>query len=573
MATFKKFSMHATEREDRASFNTLKAARAEDPSFSGPAADQANLDPETAARRIVDQALESDSVPSFTAPEAKGKNAELKSLGTETMPLTGTRIVKFRQYYDKIPVYSSLVTVELDDANECVSLNSTLGEPGNVSTVAKVSPEKALKVVAAAAGYGKRLPDSPPRLNIYLDDNKKWRLVYIMENVAVMPSKQKRPAAKSAKPKSSRRDDGYDERSTHHDNDPDVFDFVVDALTGKLVARLPRTAGAGEVFTGTDELGASRRIEGDRTAAGLRLVDATLGIETYDFGFKDPEVRAGLLPGNLIINPPPLSPAAISAHANATAVSRFLRQTLMRNNIDNLGGRMVSSVNCLLKREERPPGSRNWFNAFWSPRFRQMVYGQVSFSGNLRSLAASLDVVAHEMMHGVTNDTARLEYRFTSGAMNESYSDIFGIIVSNFDNPAIDTWNWLLGEGLSDTRPALRDLSNPGRFRQPAHMRDFVRKPEKDDFGGVHTNSGIHNFAAFKIITSKQGGTFHFTAPDLAKMFYICLSQQLTRQSDFSDSRRGVLLAARSLFRTLPQAQLDAKIAAIEAGFDAAGIN
>jgi Zn-dependent metalloprotease len=137
------------------------------------------------------------------------------------------------------------------------------------------------------------------------------------------------------------------------------------------------------------------------------------------------------------------------------------------------------------------------------------------------------------MMHGVTNDTARLEYRFTSGAMNESYSDIFGIIVSNFDNPAIDTWNWLLGEGLSDTRPALRDLSNPGRFRQPAHMRDFVRKPEKDDFGGVHTNSGIHNFAAFKIITSKQGGTFHFTAPDLAKMFYICLSQQLTRQSDF----------------------------------------
>jgi Zn-dependent metalloprotease len=136
-----------------------------------------------------------------------------------------------------------------------------------------------------------------------------------------------------------------------------VFDFVVDALTEKLVARLPRTAGAGEVFAGTDELGASRQIEGDRTAAGLRLVDATLGIETYDFGFKDPEVRAGLLPGNLIINPPPLSPAAISAHANATAVSRFLRQTLMRNNIDNLGGRMVSSVNCLLKGRNAHPAA------------------------------------------------------------------------------------------------------------------------------------------------------------------------------------------------------------------------
>ena len=94
-------------------------------------------------------------------------------------------------------------------------------------------------------------------------------------------------------------------------------------------------------------------------------------------------------------------------------------------------------------------------------------------------------------------------------------------------------------------------------------MRDFVNTI--DDHGGVHTNSGIHNFAAFSIMTSRaQNGSFHFTAQDLAKMFYISLTQQLTRQSGFSDSRRGVLLAARSLFRALAPADLNVKVRAIE---------
>ena len=66
-----------------------------------------------------------------------------------------------------------------------------------------------------------------------------------------------------------------------------------------------------------------------------------------------------------------------------------------------------------------------------------MVYGQVLRRDELRSLSANIDVVAHEMFHGVTDHTARLEYACQSGALNESYSDIFGIIVANLgeDDP------------------------------------------------------------------------------------------------------------------------------------------
>jgi Zn-dependent metalloprotease len=74
-----------------------------------------------------------------------------------------------------------------------------------------------------------------------------------------------------------------------------------------------------------------------------------------------------------------------------------------------------------------------------------MIYGQRLVGGRLRSYAAALDVVAHELLHGLTDHTARLEYRFQSGALNESYSDIFGIIVSNIHNSSIDTWNWEMG--------------------------------------------------------------------------------------------------------------------------------
>ena len=546
---FKSYGMHITEDEGRRTFQALKDERASTATFGLAASQPENLDPESAAKRILQHALESDAAPSIAAPKVDGTDSNFKSLGVETVPLTDTKIVKFRQQVKGIPVYGSLVSVELDNSNEVVSLNTNVAKPDVASYTAKISPQDALKRIASEAGYGRELPDVTPSLNLYNDDKGKWHLAYIAENVR---SRKKGGAAKSGHAM------------------PLVYDYVIDALTGRLVAELPRTpsmATANE--TGLDELGKSRTFTIDITGSKKTMSDTTLNIETFDFKFRDPQALGGSLPGTLVAGP--FSKAAVSAHANAAAVATFLRTVLKRNNIDNMGGKLVSSINCVVADEEDPSGSKNWFNAFWSGDIKQMVYGQVTFDGALRSLASSLDVVGHELFHGVTDLTARLIYQGESGAMNESYSDIFGVLISNSSEPDIAKWNFLIGDGISSGQAALRDMADPTRFGQPKMMDDFVNTSR--DHGGVHTNSGIHNFAAFKVMTSKNAqGNFMFKPEDLAAMFYVALTQRLSRQSTFSNSREAVVLTTRSLFRTLPQAEIDARAKAVEDGFAAAGI-
>jgi Zn-dependent metalloprotease len=547
------FALHATDEAGAKTLSALRAERPTLPAFAVPeAAAPEGLDPETVAQLYLQQALESDKVPRFTTRTPKGRTCEFKSLGVETLPLTGTRTVKFRQTCDEIPVYGSLVTVELGDNNECLAINSALGEPYGVSPIARISPAEALKTAAKAAGYKGKPPLATPRLFYYFDRKlQRWRLTYFVEDVAV--TKPKREAAPSLAPL--------------------VMDYVVDAHTGKLVAQMPRTPSLLQTIegTGTDELGQERTI-GYVVEGGKKVLrDEQLNIHTHDFQFRDPELQDSKLPGVYVTDPPGWSKGAVSAHANAGVVAHFLRDVVRRNNIDNRGGAMISSINCLVKSQS--PGQKQWFNAFWNSR--QMVYGQVLNNGVLRSLAASLDVVGHEMFHGVTENTARLEYAAETGALNESYSDIFGALISNFVEPDIGKWNWEVGEGLSDSRQAFRDMSDPSKYGQPAHMRDFKVMPvtQDGDWGGVHVNSGIHNFAAYRVMTAKgAGGAYLFTPTENAAMFYICLTQHLSRTSIFADSRRGVLLAARTLFRNESQAARDGKIVAIEAGFTAAGI-
>ena len=142
-------------------------------------------------------------------------------------------------------------------------------------------------------------------------------------------------------------------------------------------------------------------------------------------------------------------------------------------NIDGSGGVIQSTVNCVVR--DASPGPKEWHNAFWTGR--QVVYGQVLRDDNeLRFLSANLDVVAHEMFHGITNHTSRLEYAFQPGALNESYSDIFGTIVANVGkDPRL--WNWQFGENLLVGDKPFRDLSDPTRFGQPAHMKQFQVLP------------------------------------------------------------------------------------------------
>lgn len=155
----------------------------------------------------------------------------------------------------------------------------------------------------------------------------------------------------------------------------------------------------------------------------------------------------------------------------------------------------------------------DYANAFWDGR--RMVFGDGDREIFDR-FTKCIDVIGHELTHGVIEHEAGLIYWAQSGALNESVSDVFGSMVKQYEaNEKADQADWLIGEGLFMPEiqgVALRSMSEPGtayddpllgKDPQPAHMDDYVRGI--DDNGGVHINSGIPN-RAFYLAATKIGG-------------------------------------------------------------------
>lgn len=152
-------------------------------------------------------------------------------------------------------------------------------------------------------------------------------------------------------------------------------------------------------------------------------------------------------------------------------------------------------------------------NAFWDGE--RMVFGDGD-GQVFNRFTIAVDVIGHELTHGVTDATARLAYEDESGALNESISDVFGSLVAQYSlRQDAAAASWLIGEGLFTAEVqgvALRSMKAPGtaydddvlgKDPQPAHMRDYVHT--SDDNGGVHINSGIPNHA-FYLATTAIGG-------------------------------------------------------------------
>jgi Zn-dependent metalloprotease len=158
-----------------------------------------------------------------------------------------------------------------------------------------------------------------------------------------------------------------------------------------------------------------------------------------------------------------------------------------RDSFDGVGSTLKATVHYGL----------NWPNAGWIGRpINQMVFGD-NFTVD--------DVTAHEVAHGVTEYTADLIYQNESGALNESFSDIFGEFVDQINGAGNDSplVKWLMGEDIPGIG-AIRDMSNPPAYGDPDRTSTFVCT--SSDNGGVHTNSGIPNKAAFLMV---DGGSFN----------------------------------------------------------------
>ncbi|WP_129141123.1 M4 family metallopeptidase [Modicisalibacter coralii] len=207
--------------------------------------------------------------------------------------------------------------------------------------------------------------------------------------------------------------------------------------------------------------------------------------------------HARTLPGTLVLSEGEENatgdPAVGEAYRWLGATYRFFWEVFERHSIDGRGMPLIGSVHF----------GRDYDNAFWNGS--QMVFGDGD--GELfRRFTVSLDVVAHELAHGVTEREAGLIYADQSGALNESLSDVFGALTKQYQwGQTVDRADWLVGAELLTERVqgrALRSMAEPGtafddpvlgRDPQPGHMRDFVET--REDNGGVHINSGIPNRA------------------------------------------------------------------------------
>ena len=200
----------------------------------------------------------------------------------------------------------------------------------------------------------------------------------------------------------------------------------------------------------------------------------------------------------------PKDPAVSEAYDYSGATYDFFWDQFERNSLDDRGMSLISSVHV----------GKKYANAFWNGE--QMAYGDGDGRTFVRFTKA-LDVVAHELTHGVVTHTANLEYEDEPGALNEHFADVMGILVKQWHRrQTVNQADWLIGDDIlvkTPTRRALRSFAAPGTAYtndpdigsdpQPAHMRD--KYDGEDDYGGVHINSGIPNHA-FYLAAMKMGG-------------------------------------------------------------------
>ncbi len=255
----------------------------------------------------------------------------------------------------------------------------------------------------------------------------------------------------------------------------------------------------------------------------------------------------GALPGSLVRGQGDAPAADLSvnqAWEGADRTYAFYLDVHGRVSIDGRGMEIVSSVHYGV----------DFDNAFWNGS--QMVYGDGS--GRIfraGSLTTALDVIAHELTHGVTQYTAALEYRGQSGALNESISDVFGSLVKQRRaGQRADQADWLIGAGILGTAlhgVALRSMAAPGTAYegdpQPATMAGYVDLPDdadpSHDNGGVHINSGIPNHAFYLAATAIGGNAWEAAGP----IWYRALTRILDAAADFTAAADATIKAAAEL--------------------------
>jgi Zn-dependent metalloprotease len=257
------------------------------------------------------------------------------------------------------------------------------------------------------------------------------------------------------------------------------------------------------------------------------------------------------LPGRLVRSEgdaPTNDLAVDEAYDGSGATFDLFQEVYQRNSIDAQGLALISTVHF----------QQGYDNAFWDGN--QMVYGDgdEDLPENERlfnRFTAAIDIIGHELTHGVTQYEAQLVYSQQSGALNESFSDVFGSLVKQRTLAQMaEQADWIIGGGLLTPNvngQGIRSMSAPGtayddpvlgKDPQPSHMNDYQNVPY--DNGGVHINSGIPNHAFYMAAMELGGNAWE----KLGMVWYVTLRDKLGPQSQFQDAAQLTYQTAGELY-------------------------
>ena len=456
--------------------------------------------------------------------------------------IPGHVVERADQYYRGVRVHGADISRQLDDHGVVLSVFGNLYEGIDMPADPKLTPDEVRTRVTELAG-AEQAASIEPELVVLPRDEGGFRLAWRMR--AVTPQ-------------------------------VDMVQYFLDAAAGDLLLQYSDRQTQSAVGRAVGVLGDSKKISvtgsnGSFTARDLLRPPV---VETEDMK-GDPFRTFSYLSGFLNLDASDLASssdnnwtdgAVDDAHVYAGYTYDFYFKRFGRRGLDDNNIRIRSLANPVRRTQADLSHYFTLFPDFFVNAFYAgggvMVYGvglppEFTLGGQKwDSLSGSLDVVAHELSHGVTEFTSNLIYRNESGALNEAFSDMMGTSAEFFVQPAGNgplKADYLLGEDVV-TPGGLRSMENPGAHGDPDHYSRRVLGTA--DNGGVHTNSGIANQAFYLAIeggtnrTSGLGvqGVGSANRDQIEKVFYRAFTQLLPTNATFSVARAATIQAARDLY-------------------------
>jgi bacillolysin len=458
---------------------------------------------------------------------------------------------RYQQYYQGLPVERAILTAHVRHGHlESVS-GETGGQLAGVSVQAAISEQAALTAALRHVGARKYMWEQPGEAQFAQSSEGKATFRPVGERVIITTSHSKQPVLAWK----------FNVYATEPVSRAWIY---VDAHSGQVILQdaiikhTAATATFATAYSGTRSL-ANETV----TAGSYRLRETTrgLGIETYnsrkgnsytasvDFTDADNNWTAAEYNNANYDN------VAGDAHFGAQCTYDYWAAVHGRNSYDNAGAKIKSYVHF-----DDVPGGAGFENAYWNGSV--MTYGD---GASYFKPLTSMDVCGHEIGHAVCEKTANLAYENESGGMNEGFSDIWGACV---EARAVTTYSltgkstWLIGEEIMKAGGALRSMSNPNTYQQPdtyqgTYWAATTTNPtEANDYGGVHTNSGVLNYWFYLLSqggsgTNDKGNAFTVTGITMdkaAKIAFRTESVYLSANSTYANARTAAIQAATDLY-------------------------